>query len=105
MAKAKLSALLQALSGQIDGLLFKQYASTLVVSRRPQMEGIEPSPAQLAQRQRFRGGQRRSIARCWRIPELKARYTAAAKQQWLPLSAVTMRAFMQQPAEAAGGQG
>ena len=75
------------------------------MSRRPQMEGIEPSPAQLAQRQRFRGGAAAFHRQLLANPELKARYIAAAKQQWLPLSAVTMRAIMQQPAEAAGGQG
>jgi len=93
MAKAKLNAALLQLSGQIDGLVFKQYAGGLVVSRRPRMDNIKPSPAQLAQRERFRAAanfHREALAN----PALKRRYKAAAKKRGVPISAITLEAFM-----------
>ena len=105
MAKAKLSALLQALSGQIDG--FAVQAIRLHPRREPPPAngGYRAVAGPARPTAEIPGGAAAFHRQLLANPELKARYIAAAKQQWLPLSAVTMRAIMQQPAEAAGGQG
>ena len=99
MAKTKLNSALAALSGQIEGLVFKHYASGVVVSRRPRMDKIKPSPKQLAQRERFRAAalfHREVLAN----PALKRRYQASAKKKGVPLSAVTLKAFMEKAGKA-----
>ncbi|MEO6005935.1 MAG: hypothetical protein ABIZ04_12475 [Opitutus sp.] len=98
MAKTKLNSALAGLSGQIDGLVFKQYASGVVVSRRPRMDKIKPSPKQLAQRERFRAAaefHREVLANA----ALKRRYQATATKKGVPLSAVTMAAYMAKTAK------
>jgi hypothetical protein len=99
MAKAKLNSAFVQLSGQLDGLVFKQYATGVVVSRLPRMEHIQPSPAQLAQRERFRAAGK-FHQQVLADPVLKRRYMAAAKKQAVPLSAVTLAAYMRQTAKA-----
>ena len=93
MAKAKLNSALAALSGQLDGLVFKHYADGVVVSRQPRMDKIKPSAKQIAQRERFRaaaGFHREVLANA----ALKRKYQATATKKGVPLSAVTMAAFM-----------
>lgn len=99
MAKAKLNSALLELRGHVDGFVYKKYATGLVVSRRPRMDGIKPSPAQLAQRERFRAAaqfHRHVLA----TPSLKRRYTMLAKKRGVPLSAVTLSVHMRQTAKA-----
>jgi len=98
MAKTKLNSVLAALSGQIDGLVFKHYANGVVVSRRPRMDHIKPSPKQIAQRERFRAAavfHREVLA----DSALKRKYQATATKKGVPLSAVTMAAFMAKTAK------
>lgn len=95
MAKAELNSLLRQLRGSVGGLVFKQYRHGLVVTRVPRMEGIKPSPAQRAHRERFRQAasfHRQVLA----DPALKKRYAALARKKGLPLSAVTLAEFMKQ---------
>lgn len=95
MAKAKLNSALQHLHGSVDGLVFKQYSYGLVVTRFPRMDKLKPTPAQRAQRERFRQAaqfHRKVLA----DPALKKRYTAVARKKGHPLSAVTLAAFMKQ---------
>jgi hypothetical protein len=57
MPKIRLATPLESLSGTLDGLVFKHYRKDkrgLVVSRKPDMSKVRPSPAQLAQRKRMR---------------------------------------------------
>ncbi len=98
MAKAKLNSALLELRGHIDGFVYKQYATGLVISRRPRMDGIKPSPAQLAQRERFRTAAKfhhEVLANS----ALKRRYTAIAKKRGVPLSAVTLSVHMRKTAK------
>ncbi len=93
MAKAELNSVLRHLRGSFDGLVFKQYRHGLVVARVPRMDRIKPTPAQRAQRDRFRQAAQfhRSVLA---DPALKKRYAALARKKGLPLSAVTLAAFM-----------
>jgi hypothetical protein len=99
MAKAELNFHLRHFRGSLDGLVFKRYRYGLVVTRVPRMDRIKPTPAQRAQRERFRQAavfHRAVLA----DPALKKRYAAEARKKGLPLSAVTLAAFMKRkPAE------
>ena len=53
MAKAKLHPVLEELRGQLGDLVFKKYGDRIVVSRKPNFEGVEWSEAQQAARSRF----------------------------------------------------
>ena len=50
MAKAQLNSMLTQLRGSIGGLVIKHTAHGPVLARRPDMSGVQWSPAQLAQR-------------------------------------------------------
>ena len=95
MAKAELNSALKHLRGNVDGLVFKHYSYGIVVSRMPRMDRVKPTPAQREHRKRFReaGGFHRQVLA---DPALKKRYTAVARKKRLPLSAVTLAAFMKQ---------
>jgi hypothetical protein len=57
MPKISLNSALASLSGILDGLVFKHYRKDkrgLVLSRKPDMSKVKPSPAQLARRQLMR---------------------------------------------------
>lgn len=93
MAKAKLNTAIAALSGSIDGFIFKQYKSGIVVSRRPDMSGIKPSAAQKAQRERFRtaADHHRAVLA---DPVRRRKFAAEAKKRGVPISALTLAAHM-----------
>lgn len=100
MAKAELNSGLKTLRGDLDGFVFKQYGDKVVVSRRPRMDQIKPSPAQQAQRKRFHAAakfHREVLA----DPALKQHYETLAEEQSLPLSAVTLAAYMRQVQDGA----
>jgi hypothetical protein len=55
MAKIKLDPLFAGISGTIGDLVFKRTANgQTIVARRPRKSNAEPSPAQKAQRERFK---------------------------------------------------
>jgi hypothetical protein len=55
MAKIKLDPLFAEISGTLGDLVFKKSRNgEAIVSRRPRKSNTEPSPAQKAQRERFR---------------------------------------------------
>ena len=78
MAKVKLNAAFGDLRGSVDGLIFKRYKTGIVLSRSPRMSQIKPSPAQLAQRERFRRAAK-FYRKVLADPVMKRRYTATAK--------------------------
>jgi hypothetical protein len=109
MAKVKLNPVLEQLRGQVGDLVFKRYGDEIVISRKPDLEGIEPSEAQLAQRERFRQAAlygKLALA----DPEAKALYTEAAKDGGKPVFALLVADFFNAPAveevdlSAYGGQ-
>jgi hypothetical protein len=93
MAKVQLNSALAALSGNLDGIVFKHYKSGIVVSRRPDMRGIKPSPAQKAQRARFRAAAEHHRA-ILADPTLHRKFATQAKKQGVPISALTLAAHM-----------
>ncbi len=93
MAKVKLNSALQHLRGAIDGYVYKHYSYGIVVTRMPRMNRIKPSPAQLAQRERFRQAAKHHRA-VLADPKAKRRCTKVAREKGLPTSAVTMSEFM-----------
>jgi len=109
MAKVKLNPVLEQLRGQVGDLLFKRYGDEVVISRKPDMEGVEPSEAQLAQRERFRHATlygKLALA----DPEAKALYVEAAEAKGQPVFALLVADFFNAPAveevdlSAYGGQ-
>jgi hypothetical protein len=55
MAKIKLDPLFASISGTMGGFVFKKSRKgEAIVARRPQKSNTEPSPAQKAQRERFK---------------------------------------------------
>jgi hypothetical protein len=93
MAKVELNSALATLSGQIDGLVFKQYKTGIVVSRRPDMSGIKPSPAQKAQREKFRAAAEFHKA-VLADPAQREKFTTEARKRGIPVSALTLAAHM-----------
>ena len=56
MARVKLNPVLLKIRGKVGELVFKHYGKEAVISRPPDFEGVEPTEAQLAQRQRLPAG-------------------------------------------------
>lgn len=99
MAKIKLNTALKDLHGRVDEWVYKHYSYGTVVTRRPRMENVKWSPAQLAHRERVResGAFYRAVVA---DPELKKKYEAIAAEKGIPLSAVTLAEYfkLQKPA-------
>jgi hypothetical protein len=96
MAKVTLNPGLESLTGAMDGVVFKHYRKDKrgrVVSRRPDMSRVKPSPAQLARRELMRLAgifHRQVLAN----PELLKKYQAIARKQRINLSAATMGEYL-----------
>jgi hypothetical protein len=56
MAKTAVSPILKHLRGKVGDLVFRRVHGKLVVSRTPDFSNYRPTPAQRAQRKRFRAG-------------------------------------------------
>ena len=97
MATVKLNSALQHLRGAIDGFVYKHYSYGIVVTRVPRMDKIKPTPAQLAQRDRFRQAAKYHKTVLASAAK-KKRCSAVARKKGLPLSAVTLAEFMKRPA-------
>jgi len=54
MAKVKLNPLLEQVRGQVGDLVFKRYGEGVLISRKLDLEGREPTEVQLAARERSR---------------------------------------------------
>jgi hypothetical protein len=92
MPKINLNAALESLTGTLDGVVFKHYRKDkrgLVLSRKPDMSKVKPSPAQLARRKLMRqaGEFHRQVLA---DPKLLKKYEAIAQKKRINLSAATM---------------
>jgi hypothetical protein len=92
MPKLKLNSALASVRGTLDGWVYKHYKADkrgLVLSRRPDMSQVRPSPAQLARRQLMReaGAFHRRVLK---DPVLLKKYQAIARRRRINLSAATM---------------
>jgi len=96
MAKVKLNPILEQIRGQVGDLVFKRYGEGVVISRKPDMEGVEPTEAQLAQRERFREGVlygKMVVA----DPEAKALYDEVAQAKGKPVFSLMVADFFNAP--------
>jgi len=91
MAKLQLNSALASLRGSIDGWVYKQYSDKrgLVLSRKPDMSQVKPSPAQLAHRKRMREAAK-FHQQVLDDPALLKKFRRIATQQGINLSAATM---------------
>ena len=96
MAKVKLNPVLEQIRGQIGDLVFKRYNDDVIVARKPDMEGVTPTPAQLANRERFR-----QAAIYGRLvmadAEKRVIYEDAAKKRGKPVFAMMVGDFFNTP--------
>ena len=96
MAKVKLNPILEQIRGQVGDLVFKRYGDEVVITRKPDMSNIVPSPAQLAHRERFRQATvygKLVLA----DPDAKAFYEQAADAKGTPVLALTVADFFNAP--------
>jgi len=96
VAKVKLNPILEQVRGQVGDLVFKRYGEGVVISRKPDLEGREPTPAQAAQRERFR-----QAALYGKMvladPAAKAIYEDAAKAKGQPIFSLLVADFFHAP--------
>jgi len=96
MAKVRLNPILEQIRGQVGDLVFKRYGEEVVISRKPDLSGVEPSEAQLAARERFR-----QAALYGKMvmadPETKTIYEEAAKAKGKPVFSLTVADFFNAP--------
>jgi len=86
MAKVKLNPILEQVRGKVGDLVFKRYGEEVVISRKPDLEGREPTEAQLAARERSRRGQAALYGKLVMAdPETKAIYAEAAARKGQPV--------------------
>ncbi|MBM3180638.1 MAG: hypothetical protein FJZ86_09810 [Chloroflexi bacterium] len=92
MAKVKLNPVLEKFRGQVGDLVFKRYGDEVIVGRKPDRSGIQPTAAQLEHQARFR--QAVLYGRLVMAdPEKKTLYERAAKAKGKPLFALTVADF------------
>jgi len=96
MAKVKTNPIIEQLRGKVGDLVFKNYSGEVIVSRKPEMEGREPTQAQAAQREQFRqaafyGKMVMADAAA------KAVYEEAAKAKGQPVFSLTVADFFNAP--------
>ena len=96
MEKVKLNPILEQISGQVGDLVFRRYGDETIIGQKPDMSGVEASPAQVAARARFR-----EAALYGKMvmadAETKALYTEAAKAKGKPAFSLTVADFFNAP--------
>lgn len=96
MAKVKLNPVLETMRGQVGDLVFKHYGDEVVVGRKPDRSGIQPTEAQLEHQERFR--QAVLYGRLVMADmEKKALYEKASKTSGKPLFSLTVADFFNAP--------
>ncbi|MBL8080249.1 MAG: hypothetical protein JNM55_19925 [Anaerolineales bacterium] len=96
MAKVKLNPIVEQLRGQVGELVFRRTFGKVVVGRKADTEGREPSPGQLEVRDRFREAAlygRVALAN----PATKKLYADAADKKGKPVFSMVMADFLNAP--------
>lgn len=96
MARVELNPVLEQIHGQIGDLVFKRYQDKVIVARKSSPSRQEPTPAQLATRERFRAGAQYGKL-VMADPTLKALYAAAAKAKKKPIFSVMVADYLHRP--------
>jgi len=97
MAKVKLNPVLEGFRGKIGDLVFKRFGDEVIVGQKPDLEGREPTPGQLAHQERFKLAVlygRTAMAN----PATKALYESTAKAKGQQVFALTVADFFNEPA-------
>ncbi len=97
MAKVKLNPVLEQMRGPVGDLVFKHYGDGVIVGRKPDRSGVQPTDAQLQHQERFR----QAVLYGQLVmadPEKKALYAEAAKASGKPLFSLTIADFFNTPA-------
>ena len=96
MAKVKTNPIIEQLRGKVGDLVFKRYGDSIIISRKPNVEGGKSSEAQQATRERFR-----EAAVYGKMvmadPETKALYDEAAEAKGKPVFSLTIADFFNAP--------
>lgn len=100
MARVELNPVIEQVRGQIGDLVFKRYEDQVILARKSNPGNQEPTPAQLAARQRFREGVQYGKMAVG-DPALKALYAAAAKAKKKPVFSVMVADFFHSPTVSA----
>lgn len=96
MAKVKLNPVLEQIRGKVGDLVFKRYGEEMVVGRKPDHTGIQPTEAQLEHQERFR--QAVLYGRLVMAdPQKKALYEKASRALGKPLFSLTVADFFNAP--------
>ena len=96
MAKVKLNPILEGVRGKVGDLVFKSYNDEVLIARKPDQSSIEPSSAQIAQRERFSQAVLYGKT-VMADPETKAIYEAAARRKGKPVFSLTVADFFKAP--------
>lgn len=96
MARVKVSPIIDRISGRVGDLVFRTYGRKVVLSQRPKAPSRPPSPAQVAQRERFRRAMfygKRVLA----DPDARAFYEDLAARREKPVLSVAVADFLNVP--------
>ena len=93
MARIKLNAAIQKLSGSVDKLVIKQYGDKAFMSPAPNMSRVKASPAQARQREKMKQP-RWYYQKILADPALRAQYEAAARAAGMRLYNFATREYM-----------
>jgi hypothetical protein len=96
MAKVKLNPVMENMSGKIGDLVFKRYEDEVVISRKPNREGLVPTTKQTAHQERFRLAAVYAKA-SFGDAVLRAVYETAAKEKNKPAFALAVGDFLNAP--------
>src|SRR6056297_2358681 len=96
MARVKLNPIIDQLRGKVGDLVFREVSGNTVLSRTPDLSGVEPTPGQEAQRARFR-----DAAFYGRVvladPPARAFYEGVAEGRGKPLFSVIVGDYLNTP--------
>ena len=94
--KAKLNPIFEQMSGQLGELVFRVVRGKVVISRKPALNGTEPSEGQIEQRERFKQAVAfgKSVMADGSVRPL---YEAVAKAKNMPVFALTVADFFNVP--------
>lgn len=96
MARVKVSPIIERISGRVGDLVFRTYGRKVVLSQRPKAPSRPPSPAQVAQRERFRRAMfygKRVLA----DPDARTFYENLAARREKPVLSVAVADFLNAP--------
>lgn len=96
MARVKTNPIIEQVRGAVGDLVFKKYGDDVIVSRKPDLTGQEPTEAQLAHREHFR--QATLYGKMVKAdPAVQAIYEQAAKDQGKPAFSLMVADFFNAP--------